>query len=454
MKKTLMVFLTVIVIGFICVSCSQQDAKPKDGNVTIQFFNYVTESAGIFLDYESLGIEHFEVNGMVFSSLPFTLYNLPGNQYYDYAINAYDAEGTLMASCRGQFAVVEDFTITQTATLIVRHQHKFRDEWSNDKTYHWHGTSCGHSPTKDKAQHTFDGDVCTVCGYDKHVHTYSSQWSTNVFSHWHEATCGHNSIVDFDAHTFGPDIIDTEPTCAENGEGHHICTICGETVTYSIKATGEHTLNDNQVCTVCGLHGPTGLYIFFDKGSYSDGWRYLGAAPSDLKVIDGVPTVDPSFNGYWATRFGYYRTSDSGSNLFVNGTTSYNSSDCTGTAIGTGKMNTQMLVSAMGTEAYIDGSGSVKSDDYAAKLCNILTYTVNGVTYDDWFLPSKDELNLMYENLKEKGLGRFASDCYCTSSEVESIYATNSWCQSFNNGTQIEYCPRYLSYGVRPIRAF
>ena len=44
--------------------------------------------------------------------------------------------------------------------------------------------------------------------------------------------------------------------------------------------------------------GPAGGYIFYDKGYYSDGWRYLEAAPADLRVIDGVPTVDVNTPGY------------------------------------------------------------------------------------------------------------------------------------------------------------
>ena len=34
----------------------------------------------------------------------------------------------------------------------------------------------------------------------------------------------------------------------------------------------------------------------------------------------------------------------------------------------------------------------------AAKVCNDYSITVNEITYSDWFLPSKDELNQMYQN--------------------------------------------------------
>ena len=67
-----------------------------------------------------------------------------------------------------------------------------------------------------------------------------------------------------------------------------------------------------------------------------------------------------------------------------------------GTDIGTGKANTAKIVASQGP------------GKYAAKLCD--EYTAGGK--DDWFLPSKDELNFMYENRHKKGLGGFADDFY------------------------------------------
>ena len=587
MRKAVIILFVVLtfVLGISLVACSSEEAT-KDGHITIQTITYETSSGAMFWEEESLGIDHFEVNGNRFIRPPYTIYNLPGNQNYSYTIKAYDAEGIVMASASGQWLVVEGFATPVMVSLVVKHQHTFRDTWSSDESYHWHASSCGHAAVGNKEQHTFDGDVCTVCGYDKHVHTYSSSWSSNDYSHWHAATCGHNLTKDNASHTFGPDTVVVEPTCTTNGTGSHRCTICGKEVRYSIPAlghsydtdpvvvlpsctesggtiytcsvcgtkrtesvpatghsydlgvitqpagcttegtktftcmncgntytqaipatghsynsgeittvagcvtegtktftcitcgdtytqvipaTGQHTPDNNHLCAGCGRYiGPAGGYIFYDCDADNDtgnadglvstevGWRYLEAAPADLRVVDGVPTVDSNASGYSNAStgyyFGYYRTSDSGSNLYVNGTTTFNAADCTGTAIGTGKTNTQLLMNAMGAETYSSQSGSTKTAKYAAKLCDDLTYTINGVTYDDWFLPSKDELNLMYTQLKANGLGGFANNYYWSSSESYSS-SNNAWEQDVNNGYQC-VSKRNYSGRVRPIRAF
>ena len=182
---------------------------------------------------------------------------------------------------------------------------------------------------------------------------------------------------------------------------------------------------------------PSGGYVFYDKGYESDGWRYLEAAPADLRVVNGVPTVDSTAEGYSSASkayvFGYNRSSASGNDTIVG----------TYTSLGMGKMNTQLLINAMGDSAY--------SGNYAARLCDILTYVINGITYDDWFLPSRDELNLMYTNLMQAGLGSFDDGFYWSSSEFNDTlaWAQLSFYESPNKENyRSEYCR------IRPVRAF
>ena len=106
----------------------------------------------------------------------------------------------------------------------------------------------------------------------------------------------------------------------------------------------------------------------------------------------------------------------------------------TGTAIGTGLSNTNTIIT-------IQGAGS-----YAAKICADYTVTVGQVTYDDWYLPSIDELNRMYANIGVGIPARASSDpmyniggfainhptAYFSSSETGP---GNAWYTFFENGT-------------------
>lgn len=164
-----------------------------------------------------------------------------------------------------------------------------------------------------------------------------------------------------------------------------------------------------------GEVGPAGGYIFYDKGKYSDGWRYLEAASESYDYKNRV----------WGGR----------------GTTVVG----IGTAIGTGASNTEKIFARFG---YAEPHR--KKTDYAAKVCADLVMTKDGILYDDWFLPSKDELDLMYQNLRENNLGGFSDDYYWSSSENG---AYNAWDQSFDYGLQVSD-DRDVVSRVRPVRAF
>ena len=103
-----------------------------------------------------------------------------------------------------------------------------------------------------------------------------------------------------------------------------------------------------------------------------------------------------------------------------------------GTAIGTGAQNT------------IDIEAGCTTPGTAADICANLT--LGG--YSDWFLPSKDELNEMYQN-KSK-IGGFANSGYWSSTEYDSDYA---WIQYFSNGGQGSPY-KSGSANVRSVRAF
>ena len=107
----------------------------------------------------------------------------------------------------------------------------------------------------------------------------------------------------------------------------------------------------------------------------------------------------------------------------------------------------QICLLRFGQAAKKTGSAFGTTDSrYAAYQCT--QYFGNG--YADWYLPSKNELNLMYQNLKMKEIGGFSSNYYWSSSEISS---TNAWNQPFSNGGQLSGTKDGPIY-VRAIRAF
>lgn len=106
----------------------------------------------------------------------------------------------------------------------------------------------------------------------------------------------------------------------------------------------------------------------------------------------------------------------------------------TSTVLGTGTANTTAITAGCSTV------------NIAAKVCNDLVLDI----YDDWYLPSKEELALLYKNLRLKGLGKFANEQYWTSSEVNSATV---WYENFTNGLQ-NYDGKEIPFKVRAVRSF
>ncbi|MDR3301494.1 MAG: DUF1566 domain-containing protein, partial [Spirochaetaceae bacterium] len=156
--------------------------------------------------------------------------------------------------------------------------------------------------------------------------------------------------------------------------------------------------------------GPAGGWIFYENQNYAaDGWRYLEAAPEDC--------ADAEWGLCWGEN----------NNIDVPGTN---------TGIGMGKENTRLIV-----QKYPDGS-------YAAHLCK----DYRGGGKDDWFLPSKDELSLMWTNLKQQDLGGFSGSYYWSSSQ-DGAGIIDSWLQDFSSGYQTRF-RKYEAHSVRAVRAF
>jgi len=146
-----------------------------------------------------------------------------------------------------------------------------------------------------------------------------------------------------------------------------------------------------------GDTGPGGGIVFYDAGSVQPWGRYLEAG-SELGAEE------------WCD-----------SNVDVAGTKR---------AIGSGAANTTLISAACGS-----GAANTVSD-----------YDGGGKT--DWFLPSKDELNELYE--KRDSVGGFEAADYWSSSQN---YANGAWFQGLDGGFALGGL-KIATLRVRPVRAF
>jgi len=111
-----------------------------------------------------------------------------------------------------------------------------------------------------------------------------------------------------------------------------------------------------------------------------------------------------------------------------------------GDGVGAGLKNTAIIIA---------NQGAVDGNAFAATVCNEYSVTVDGVTYADWYLPSKHELNLLY--LQKTVVGGFADSGYWSSSEF--VVVSGAWLQFFGNGIQ-DATSKDTTLYVRAIRAF
>jgi hypothetical protein len=110
----------------------------------------------------------------------------------------------------------------------------------------------------------------------------------------------------------------------------------------------------------------------------------------------------------------------------------------TATEIGWGYRNTRAII--------LQGNSDTATS--AAALADSHTVTVSGVVYDDWFLPSKDELAQLYS--QKETVGGFVANGYWSSSENSAFHALY---HGFNDGFQGSVSKGTSVY-VRPVRAF
>lgn len=121
-----------------------------------------------------------------------------------------------------------------------------------------------------------------------------------------------------------------------------------------------------------------------------------------------------------------------------------------------GRDNSTLIIAARNADMHFE--------DIAASICNSLKITEGNSSYGDWYLPSFEELKLMYQNKEiinataaANGGNSFASASYWSSTvqmnntiiptfEIKSL--------NFSNGTPISFPAVSNTFRVRAVRAF
>jgi hypothetical protein len=200
----------------------------------------------------------------------------------------------------------------------------------------------------------------------------------------------------------------------------------GTNATVAITQLSICGVGGTSLCKI-GMTGPGGGLIFFvDYNDQYVGLNYLEAAPvgwGNGAIVNeggltgettGSSTVDPSMK--WC--------SNTSSLLGLN--------EWSNSGVGAGASNTSTA------DTTCTGGAIQAASDYA------------GGSKSDWFLPSVGEAMLMYTNLRQAGVGGFASAYYWSSSEDDAFNALR---QYFYYGNQ-EDDLKTRTYSVRPVRAF
>ena len=218
-----------------------------------------------------------------------------------------------------------------------------------------------------------------------------------------------------------PTIANTKLTIPTGGVHNYNFTVTGlaNNTTYYVRAWATNSTGTG--------YGEQRTFRTLAPSTFTIGQAYQGGI---IFFVDGshgliAYTSDIDNDIEWGCE-GYLQT----------GTVSEIYNDEKGQEVGAGKSNTEAIVA--GCTEY----------DCAARYCN--DFVANG--YDDWFLPSIDELRWLYEARSEVGVSFYD---YWSSSESSNTTALSiNFSQGYGYDINRAGGIKGLKYAVRPVRAF
>ena len=156
---------------------------------------------------------------------------------------------------------------------------------------------------------------------------------------------------------------------------------------YNAEITVEQNLNNGvDILDILEANDVNSLY----------GIEYNGGFIFDVNIEDGSMIVATDYSQIGSVAWGDVFSLD------------------TSAEIGTGDANTQMIVDGNQNDNSSDGF-EFGSDDYAFKIVSDLEYNDN----NDWFIPSRDSMKAIFDNVHSLGFGNFnESLIYWSSTKV------------------------------------
>jgi len=253
---------------------------------------------------------------------------------------------------------------------------------------------------------------------------------------------------DANAHIWGEYIQTTPPTCTAKGIKTQTCTLCpavnpvtedGDEINannhdwdWNTYASGsglrECQRSDCTVTAGIGHTGPAGGVIFYSTefnfftgttvGDTTTVKRYyLEAAPANIAT-----TL------IWANNRTDLIPGLSNWDVLENREIDW--------AIGRGRLNTAIIIARGISQSYTTPAASACAD-------------LRTGDKDDWFLPSRNELNALAQIGGQHGIPN--TDLFWSSSQSSSI---NAWSQGFDTGNQAVGAKDHFNFHVRAVRAF
>ena len=203
----------------------------------------------------------------------------------------------------------------------------------------------------------------------------------------------------------------------------------GGTLTYTITGTGTSTGTANFALDIGGQNATLSIEVV----TLAPGVSYQGG-----KVAYVLQSGDP---GYSSTIPHGLIAANSDQSTGIAWGPNNTATGATAIDIGTGLANTNTIITSQGGSA----------TNYAASLAR----TYNGGGYTDWYLPSKNELQKLYDNRIALGNNFSTTNRYHSSSEAVRFQGDTwaAWQLFFGDGTWAEY-DKANTFNVRAIRSF